>query len=100
MGLPGFLATPVEWAIDARIDTDWESGNALDNTEDLQLPILLFHGEDDDLIPIETSDELAEKLPRWVTYYRLPHAGHTESWNVGPRKYESRVEGFLDAALK
>ena len=29
MGLPSFAATPVEWAIDARIDPDWGSLDAL-----------------------------------------------------------------------
>lgn len=100
MGFPGFLANPVEWAIAARIDADWRSIDALDNTEDLRLPILLFHGEDDDLIPIETSDELAQALPRWVTYYRVPNAIHTGSWNVDPPLYDERVRNFLDTALK
>jgi pimeloyl-ACP methyl ester carboxylesterase len=95
MGLPGYLATPVEWAIDTRIDADWTSLDALDNNADLHLPILLFHGEDDELIPIRTSDELAAALPEWVTYYRLPDAGHTESWNVDPPLYDRRVERFI-----
>ena len=100
MGMPGFSSLPVRWAIGARIDADWESLDALRHTDDLELPILLFHGEEDDVVPIETSDELAEALPRWVTYYRVPRAGHTQAWNVEPRKYESRTEAFLDAALK
>jgi alpha-beta hydrolase superfamily lysophospholipase len=100
MGFPGLAAVPVEWAIGARIDADWESLDAIRHTEDFQLPILLFHGTEDDVVPIETSDAFADELPERVTYYRVPHAGHTESWNVGPLQYESRVEGFLDAALK
>jgi len=100
MGFPGIAAIPVEWAIGARIDADWESLDAIRHTEDFRLPILLFHGTEDDVVPIETSDEFADALPERVTYYRVPHAGHTESWNVGPHLYESRVEGFLDAALK
>ena len=82
MGLPGAAATPVEWAIGARIDADWDDLDALRHTEVLQLPILLFHGTDDEVVPISTSDELAAELPRWVTYFRAPRAGHTEAWNV------------------
>lgn len=99
MGLPGFTAKPVEWAIGARIDADWDDLDALDHTDDLELPILLFHGLDDTVVPVETSDELAAKLPRWVAYHRLPHAEHTQSWNVDPALYQRRVQAFLAATV-
>ncbi len=95
MGLPSFLALPVEWAIDVRIDPDWESLDALQHPEDFHLPILLFHGTEDKLVPISISDSFAKELPRWVTYYRVPQAGHTESWNVDPGLYERRLTAFL-----
>ena len=100
MGLPGFAALPVEWAIDARIGTDWSSLDALQHPEDFHLPILLFHGTEDHVVPIATSDDFAEELPRWVTYYRVSKAGHTQSWNVDPSLYEQRLRTFLDGALK
>ena len=100
MGFPGFTARPVEMAIEARIDVDWESLDAVQHPEAFQLPILLFHSEDDEVVPIETSEEFASALPRRVTYYRVPMAGHTQSWNVNPRLYERRLEAFLDEALK
>jgi len=95
MGLPSFASLPVEWAIGARIDADWESLDALRHPDDFQLPILLFHGREDDVTPISTSDEFAELLPQRVTYFRLPEAGHTESWNVDPGLYERRLSRFL-----
>ena len=95
MGLPGFLATPVEWAIGARIDADWDDLDALGHPDALQLPILLFHGTEDEVVPISTSDELAADLPHWVTYFRAPEAGHTEAWNVAPKLYELRLMQFL-----
>jgi len=95
MGLPGSLALPVEWAIDTRIDPDWNSLNALAHPEDFHLPILLFHGEEDKVVPIATSEAFAEELPDWVTFYPVPKAGHTQSWNVAPKLYEQRLELFL-----
>ena len=95
MGLPSFTALPVEWAIGARIDVDWGSLDALRHPENFQLPILLFHGTEDKIVPISASDSFARELPRWVTYYRVPRAGHTESWNVDPRLYERRLTAFL-----
>jgi alpha-beta hydrolase superfamily lysophospholipase len=95
IGLPGFLGTPVEWMIDARANPDWESLDALKHPENFHLPILLFHSTEDDLVPISTSDDFAAELPRWVTYYRVPVVGHTESWNLDPQLYDRRLQRFL-----
>jgi alpha-beta hydrolase superfamily lysophospholipase len=98
MGLPSFSTTPVEWAIGARIDADWDDLDALQHTDDFsQIPVLLFHGGEDDVVPISTSEELAEALPGWATLYRSPRAGHTEAWNVNPPLYEERLTAFLSA---
>jgi alpha-beta hydrolase superfamily lysophospholipase len=96
MNLPAFLALPVEWAIDARIDPDWNSLNAVSHPEDFHLPILLFHGKEDKVVPIATSEAFAEELPHWATFYAVPKAGHTQSWNVDPGLYEKRLERFLE----
>jgi alpha-beta hydrolase superfamily lysophospholipase len=99
-GFPAVAANPLEWAIGARIDADWDSLDALGHMEDFRLPILLFHSTDDDVVPVETSDEFAEDNLNWVIYYRVPDAGHTQSWNVEPRLYERRLTAFLDRALE
>ena len=87
---------PVEWAIDARTDADWDSLDALEHPEDFHLPILLFHSTEDERRP---DRQPATSSPR---SYRTgspttasPMAGHTESWNVDPRLYERRLERFL-----
>jgi uncharacterized protein len=95
MGLPSFAVLPVEWAIDLRIAPDWGSLDALDHPASFHLPILLFHGTADRLVPISTSDAFARELPGWVTYYRVPQAGHVESWNVDRGLYEQRLGAFL-----
>jgi alpha-beta hydrolase superfamily lysophospholipase len=99
MGLPSFLALPVEWAIGARIDADWSSLDALEHPGAFHLPILLFHGTEDRTVPIATSDQFAKELPGWVTYYRVPQAGHAESWNVDPALYEQRLTAFLSRVV-
>jgi uncharacterized protein len=100
MGFPSFAALPVEWAIEARTDVDWDSLNALQHPNDFHLPILLFHGTEDKVVPITTSEEFAAELPDWVTYRPTPKAGHTQSWNVDPERYEHTLENFLSTALK
>jgi alpha-beta hydrolase superfamily lysophospholipase len=94
-GFPSFAAIPVEWAIGSRIDADWGSLDALDHPGSFHLPILLFHGTDDEVVPISLSDAFAKELPEWVTYYRVTGAGHVESWNVDPGLYDERLAAFL-----
>lgn len=95
MGLPSVAAVPVEWMVGARIDADWDRADALRHTADFHLPILLFHGTRDELVPISTSDAFAAKLRHWVAYYRVPGAAHVHSWNVDPALYDRRVRAFL-----
>jgi len=95
MGFPGFFALPVEWGIGARIDADWDALDAIRHTAKLHYPTLLFHGKEDQVVPIETSEEFAAKLPGSVTFYAVPKANHTQSWNVDPPLYDQRLRRFL-----
>jgi alpha-beta hydrolase superfamily lysophospholipase len=94
-GFPSFAALPIEWMVGVRVDADWGSLDALKHTASFHLPILLFHGTEDKLVPISLSDAFVRELPRWITYYRVPHAGHIESWNVDPTLYDQRLAMFL-----
>ena len=96
MGMPAIATVPLKLAVAARIDVDWGAVDATRHPEDFQLPILLFHGLEDDLTPIEVSEDFAAKLPRHVTLHRVPEAAHTQSWNVAPRLYERRLRAFLE----
>jgi len=95
MNMPGFFALPLEWAIDIRIDPEWNSLNALKHTGDFQLPVLIFHDLDDRVVPIVDSDKFAAELGRRASYYRVPSAGHTQEWNVNPELYDQRLRRFL-----
>jgi pimeloyl-ACP methyl ester carboxylesterase len=95
-GLPSFASVPVRWVVAARIDVSWDRLDALRHTADLELPILLFHGTDDDVVPISTSEALARELPRYVEFHRVADAAHVGSWNVDPRSYDRRLRLFLE----
>ena len=64
------------------------------------MPILLFHGTEDSTVPISSSDAFARALPELVTYHRVARAGHVESWNVAPARYQRRVQAFLASAVR
>ncbi|MGH2610015.1 MAG: hypothetical protein ACRDHF_13125, partial [Tepidiformaceae bacterium] len=62
------------------------------------LPVLLFHGDSDDTIPVALSDTFAADREN-VIYHRVPGAGHVRSWNADRPRYEAAVRDFL-AALR
>ena len=78
-----------------RFDIDWGELNYLSRADKLRVPILLFHGDDDDRVPVETSDALAEARPDIVNYVRTSGAGHVRSWNMDPDAYTAAVREFL-----
>ncbi|HEX2095893.1 MAG TPA: prolyl oligopeptidase family serine peptidase [Solirubrobacterales bacterium] len=99
MGLPEIASLPLRWMIDARVDIDWEELDYESHLQDFRLPILLFHGAADELVPEESSEELARALPDRVAYFETPEADHVQAWNVDPPLYERRLTRFLAAAL-
>jgi uncharacterized protein len=99
-GLPTLLATTTEWAVSLRIGFDWSAFDQVARAREFHMPILLFHGTEDSTVPISSSDAFARALPERVTYHRVARAGHVESWNVGPARYERRVRAFLASAVR
>ena len=94
-GAPGILTALGKFIAGARFDIDWEALDYLSRAGDLDVPILLFHGDDDETVPVESSDALAEARPDIVTYVRVPDATHVRSWNMNPVAYEGAVRDFL-----
>lgn len=76
---------------------DLKSMDWIARAEQLTLPTLLLHSEDDEFVPIGPSAELAAKNPAFVTLERFQRARHTKEWNLDPERWESVVERWLDA---
>jgi len=99
-GVPGFLTAVSKLIVGFRFDVDWGELNYLKRADELAVPILLFHGDDDPTVPVATSDALAEARPDIVTYIRAAGVGHVRSWNAGPAAYEASVRGFLELVAR
>jgi uncharacterized protein len=93
-GLPRVLTSFAKWLSSLRFGVDWHRWDRLDDAAEVQLPILLIHGDADDVAPIEVSDRLAARADT-VTYLRVRDAGHVRAWNVDPDRYEGAVGDFL-----
>ena len=95
-GIPHSLIRPGLWLAGIRYRIDWRALDYLEEADRLNVPILLFHGAADPLVPVEASDRLAALRPDIVTYVRVPGATHGHSWNVAVERYERAVSLFLD----
>ncbi len=60
------------------------------------LPILVFHGDADPVVPYSIAERLAELLPDRVALVTVPGAGHVRSWNHAPERYEAELAAFFD----
>ena len=95
MGLPGFLTPVAKRASSLRHGVDYADLRYVEDADRLKAPVLLFHGDDDTLVPIGTSEDFATRRPDIVTYVRVPGATHVRSWNVDQARYEAAVREFL-----
>ena len=96
VGLPQFLISLGKLTAGIRFKIDWKALDYLKRANEFKIPTLLFHGDDDRTIPVETSDALAKARTGIVIYHRVPGATHIRSWNMNPAAYETVVYNFLN----
>lgn len=63
--------------------------------EELHLPVLLIHSEDDEFVPAGPSRLLAAARPDLVTFVPFRQALHTKEWNVDSEQWDTAVARFL-----
>lgn len=93
--IPNTLTAAAKWLAGVRYDVDWNRLDYLETAGGIEVPVLLFHGAEDDIVPVETSDALAERLTETVDYHRVETAQHLESWNLDPADYQRLLGEFL-----
>ena len=94
-GVPHF-EVPITMSISSfRTGIDWSMLDQVKHADEFSVPILLFHGDQDKTVPVESSDAFAEARPDLVTYRRVRGADHVQSWNIDPEGYREAVEEFL-----
>ena len=60
-------------------------------------PMLIFHGESDQTVPIAVSVRFAAARPDLVLLVRIPEADHVESSNYQPERYRRVLTAWLEA---
>jgi alpha-beta hydrolase superfamily lysophospholipase len=65
---------------------------------EIDLPLLVIHGEEDNLIPVNNGQALFDASPASIKrIVRIPGAGHNDLLMFGLRTYFIAIEGFLTA---
>lgn len=95
-GVPGFLAGWAKALATFRFGIDWTDLDQVGRAAEFDVPILLFHGDADDVIPIRSSEALAAARPDVVRFELFAGAGHGAAWNVDPDRYDAALARFLD----
>jgi alpha-beta hydrolase superfamily lysophospholipase len=65
--------------------------------EELAVPILILHSEDDGFVPADASHALAEARPDLVTMPRFTVARHTKIWNYDQAGWSTAITDWLHA---
>lgn len=63
--------------------------------DELRLPMLLLHSDDDDYIPPAPSRALARARPDIVSYEAFAVARHTKLWNVDSERWNAAITSWL-----
>jgi pimeloyl-ACP methyl ester carboxylesterase len=95
LNVPGFVTGWAKALATLRFGLDWGDLDHVDRAEEIEVPVLLFHGDADTTINVDISDAFAEALGDSVIYERVAGAEHVQAWNVAPERYEALVRAFL-----
>jgi fermentation-respiration switch protein FrsA (DUF1100 family) len=94
-GAPEALVGVAMSIIELRTPVDFAQLNQIARADELDVPLLVFHGVADDFVPIAQSRALAAARPDLVELVETPGALHVESFNLMPAAYGERVTEFI-----
>jgi fermentation-respiration switch protein FrsA (DUF1100 family) len=75
-------------AVEARYDTISKIGN-------VNAPVMVLHGDRDEIVPFELGEELFEAASEPKTFYRIRGAGHNDTYHVGGESYFEALREFV-----
>lgn len=99
-GLPSFpLLDSMNLVLQLRGGYDLKEASALEAVKKTLLPVLIIHGEEDDMVPVDMAYELYEAASGEKELLIVPGAGHAQSVDKDPDSYYNTVFEFLEKAL-
>ena len=95
--LPSQLFSYFKIVTELRYGVDFSAMDFREAVIESEIPVLLFHGDDDEWVPVEMSDYIASMRTTNLTYVRYENVGHVTSWNADPARYVSELSTFLNS---
>jgi alpha-beta hydrolase superfamily lysophospholipase len=77
------------------VPIDFPRLDFVSRAEDLSLPMLILHSDDDGYVPSAPSRRLAERRPDLVTLVPFAVARHTKLWNYDPARWNAAILAWL-----
>jgi len=77
----------------------FEEASAIDQVKNNTRPLLIIHGEEDELVPVEMAYELYEAAGGEKKLWIVPEAGHTKGYTVARKEYQERLKQLFDRAF-
>tara|TARA_B100001113_G_scaffold199490_1_gene163433 strand:+ start:386 stop:1597 length:1212 start_codon:yes stop_codon:yes gene_type:complete len=95
--LPSQLFSYFKIITELRYGVDFSAMDFREAVIESEIPVLLFHGDDDEWVPVEMSDYIASMRTTNLTYVRYENVGHVTSWNADPARYVRELSTFLNS---
>ena len=73
--------------------------NAENAVMQLEYPLLIIHGEEDERVPIDHGERVAAAAPEGTIFWSTDAPGHVESFGDYPDEYFQRVDEYFDRRL-
>jgi hypothetical protein len=70
--------------------------DSLSKIGDIKVPVLIMHGDEDKLVPIEHGRKLYETANEPKEFYTIPGAGHNDTHIVGGEEYFDVIKRFVN----
>jgi len=99
--LPSFpILDSMNLVLQLRGGYDLKEASALESVKRAKVPLLIIHGEEDDMVPVSMAYELCGAASEAASAQLLvvPGAGHTQAVDKDPELYYGTVFGFLEEA--
>jgi len=95
--LPSQLFSYFKIITELRYGVDFSAMDFREAVIESEIPVLLFHGDDDEWVPVEMSDYIASMRTTNLTYVRYENVGYVTSWNADPTRYVRELSTFLNS---